>query len=235
MKLGVAYNVFDGEELLEKSLLSIRPCVDYVCIVYQTKSNFGKGCADGLVDLLNSLVEKQLVDDLVHYTPRTFSPEEKRALTSTHASLNGSVGETIANIADQFLNELTKREVVCFVRIPVAHPCLAITRTKARIPAQKEEVEGVRGCVNKSRDDSHFRCYSMLVRVTIVPLECGLVDEHEARQGNSIVVVGLHLCSPKGAILRRSSHELSPSSTSCARGCYIWDGLATTGVCWGKR
>ena len=35
MKLGVAYNVFDGEELLETSIQSVRPCADYICIVYQ--------------------------------------------------------------------------------------------------------------------------------------------------------------------------------------------------------
>ena len=36
MKLGAAYNVFDGEELLENSIVSIRPEVDYVVVVYQT-------------------------------------------------------------------------------------------------------------------------------------------------------------------------------------------------------
>ena len=36
MKLGVAYNVFDGEELLLDSIKSIKPNVDYIAIVYQT-------------------------------------------------------------------------------------------------------------------------------------------------------------------------------------------------------
>jgi hypothetical protein len=36
MKLGAAYNVFDGEELLENSIVSIRSEVDYVVVVYQT-------------------------------------------------------------------------------------------------------------------------------------------------------------------------------------------------------
>ena len=36
VKLGAAYNVFDGEELLEASIASLRPLVQYVCVVYQT-------------------------------------------------------------------------------------------------------------------------------------------------------------------------------------------------------
>ncbi len=35
MKLGVAYNVFDGHELLEKSILSIRGCAAVVVVVWQ--------------------------------------------------------------------------------------------------------------------------------------------------------------------------------------------------------
>ena len=36
MKLGIAYNVFDGEELLTSSLENMRDMVDFICIVYQT-------------------------------------------------------------------------------------------------------------------------------------------------------------------------------------------------------
>jgi hypothetical protein len=35
-KLGATYNVFDGEELLEASIASIRPLVQYVSVVFQT-------------------------------------------------------------------------------------------------------------------------------------------------------------------------------------------------------
>jgi len=41
MKLGCAYNIFDGEEMLIHSLNNLRPMVDYICVVYQTTSNFG--------------------------------------------------------------------------------------------------------------------------------------------------------------------------------------------------
>ena len=42
MKVGISYNLFDGEELLEASIKSVRDNVDYISIVYQTESNFGK-------------------------------------------------------------------------------------------------------------------------------------------------------------------------------------------------
>lgn len=69
MKLGVSYNLFDGEELLEGSIKSIRDNVDYISVVYQTISNFGKSCNEGLIPLLNKLKEKGLIDDLLEYKP----------------------------------------------------------------------------------------------------------------------------------------------------------------------
>jgi len=55
MKLGISYNVFDGEELLESSIRQIRNQVDYVSVVYQKVSNFGKECNENLIDNLNNL------------------------------------------------------------------------------------------------------------------------------------------------------------------------------------
>lgn len=40
-KLGVSYNAFDGVELLPGAIRSLGVVVDYVCVVYQTVSNFG--------------------------------------------------------------------------------------------------------------------------------------------------------------------------------------------------
>lgn len=42
MKLAAIYNVWDGEELLPASILSIREHVDLIIIVYQDVSNFGE-------------------------------------------------------------------------------------------------------------------------------------------------------------------------------------------------
>ena len=70
MKLGVSYNLFDGEELLEGSIKQIRNQVDYISVVYQTISNFGNQCDPGLVSLLERLKSEGLVDELFEYNPK---------------------------------------------------------------------------------------------------------------------------------------------------------------------
>ena len=69
MKLGVSYNLFDGEELLENSIKSIKKHVHYVSVVYQTESNFGNPCDEGLVPLLEKLKSDGLIDELFLYKP----------------------------------------------------------------------------------------------------------------------------------------------------------------------
>lgn len=69
MKLGVSYNLFDGEELLEGSVKQIRDHVDYVSVVCQTTSNFGKPCSEDLIPLLKRLKKEKLLDEVLLYTP----------------------------------------------------------------------------------------------------------------------------------------------------------------------
>lgn len=69
MKLGISYNIFDGEELLRDSILSIRNCADYVSIVYQETSNHGNECSEELIPLIESLQEEGLVDEVQKYKP----------------------------------------------------------------------------------------------------------------------------------------------------------------------
>lgn len=74
MKLGVSYNVFDGEELLEGSINQIRSEVDYISVVYQTKSNLGNDCNDGLVELLERLLSEKKIDHIEEYKPNLTNP-----------------------------------------------------------------------------------------------------------------------------------------------------------------
>lgn len=69
MKLGVAYNLFDGEELMEYSIKSIRKNVDFVCVVWQKISNHGEACNPEVPALLDRLVAEGLVDKLYLYEP----------------------------------------------------------------------------------------------------------------------------------------------------------------------
>lgn len=70
MKLGVAYNLFDGEELLVDSIKSIRDSVDYIIVIYQQISNFGSTSKIDLASYLKGLASDGLIDDMVSYNPR---------------------------------------------------------------------------------------------------------------------------------------------------------------------
>lgn len=69
MKLGVSYSVWDGEELLEASIKSIRENSDYINVVWQRKSWFGEPCDENLESLLLSLKEKGLIDECIEFVP----------------------------------------------------------------------------------------------------------------------------------------------------------------------
>lgn len=68
-KLGIGYNVFDGVELLESSVDSIRNVADYVCVVYQTVSNFGNTINADVEDIVMSLKTAGKVDEIYKYEP----------------------------------------------------------------------------------------------------------------------------------------------------------------------
>lgn len=76
MKLGVSYNLFDGEELLEGSIKQIKDEVDYISVVYQTKSNLGNKCSDNLINLIEKLKSDKLIDELYLYEPENISPSQ---------------------------------------------------------------------------------------------------------------------------------------------------------------
>ena len=69
MKLGVAYNIFDGEEMLPHSLRNLRPMVEFICVVYQTTSNFGNK-NPLLLEQLEMLQIEGLIDKLFFYEPK---------------------------------------------------------------------------------------------------------------------------------------------------------------------
>jgi len=78
MKLGLSYNLFDGEELLEYSLDAIKSSVDYISVVVQEVSNHGAKCSDGLLDYLLMLKAKKVINEVCVYVP-TFSSNPVQA------------------------------------------------------------------------------------------------------------------------------------------------------------
>lgn len=72
MKLGACYNAFDGIELLESSIDSIRAVVDYVGVIYQEKSNFGNQPLEPVGPKIYRLVGMGKVDGVLEYVPEKY-------------------------------------------------------------------------------------------------------------------------------------------------------------------
>lgn len=69
MKLGVSYSIWDGEELLEASIKSIRNQCDYINVVWQKVSWFGEPCSENLEKILTDLKNKGLIDEIICFEP----------------------------------------------------------------------------------------------------------------------------------------------------------------------
>jgi|688.fasta_scaffold734555_2 hypothetical protein len=95
MKLIAVYSVFDGEELLEHSINSIRNCVDYILVIYQKESNFGI-ISDTVEPKVIELKNKGLIDEIMFFktikqnplineiTKRNLGVERAKELGFTH-------------------------------------------------------------------------------------------------------------------------------------------------------
>ena len=91
MKLGISYNLFDGEELLEGSIDQLKSNVDYISVVCQTSSNFGKPCSDKLLPLLKHLKHKKIIDDVFLYTPQLQLGGHFNELQKRNVGLSASI------------------------------------------------------------------------------------------------------------------------------------------------
>lgn len=68
-KLGISYSVWDGEELLEQSIKQIRETADYINVVWQKLSWYGKPCNENLEETLLRLKDAGLIDELIFFEP----------------------------------------------------------------------------------------------------------------------------------------------------------------------
>ena len=133
MKLGVSYNVFDGEELLEKSILCIRKKVDFICIVYQSVSNYGEE-RSVLRPFLADLKHRGLIDSVFHYTPKE--------------SGNRLVGEQ---------NEITKRNIG--MNICRANDCTHHISMDCDEMYDEQEFENAKMFVSENNIDTSYVSY----------------------------------------------------------------------------
>jgi len=91
MKIGASYNLFDGEELLEFSIMSIRDSVDYISVVYQTESNVGNYTNTNVIPLLINLKESGLIDELVYYQPNLLLKTHRNEVNKRNIGLKKSL------------------------------------------------------------------------------------------------------------------------------------------------
>jgi hypothetical protein len=84
MKLAAVYNVFDCEEMLEKSINSIRSEVDLVIVLYQEVSNFG---FNHKIDILSFLKTIKGIDVVVKYDTNLFHQPHQNELSKRVAGV----------------------------------------------------------------------------------------------------------------------------------------------------
>ena len=117
---GVSYSVFDGQELLEASIRSIREHVNYVNVVYQTESWFGAPADKDLLPTLKRLVKKGLIDELIEYkaNPKINAgiQERQKRNMGLRAARRAGVNYFMTMDADEFYDgtefELAKKNIV---------------------------------------------------------------------------------------------------------------------------
>lgn len=67
-KLGISYNVFDGDEILPFAVSNLRSKADYIVVIYQTTSNYGNKYLE-VEKVVKELKDKGLIDEIYHYEP----------------------------------------------------------------------------------------------------------------------------------------------------------------------
>lgn len=89
MKLGVTYNVFDGIELLEHSLLNVRQYVDVIIIIWQRVSNFGNPMPINFGPIVEQdYTRKKLIDGCLLYEPNTSLTPHQNEMKKRQMGLN---------------------------------------------------------------------------------------------------------------------------------------------------
>lgn len=110
MRLGVGYNIFDGIELLEYSVNSIRKSVDFITVVYQDISNFGEHSKIDILPILEKMKSSGLIDDFVKYTPNISLKGHGNEIQKRNIGLEKCSSAGCTHFITMDCDELYKRE-----------------------------------------------------------------------------------------------------------------------------
>jgi len=150
MKLVACYNVWDGEELLEASIRSVREAVDGVLVCYQTVSHFGEPARDALVPLLAHLMDLGLVDGLLRFVARPpgdappgehYHAEATRKRNLAREAVARDLGAThvLPMDCDEFYRAEELRAARAFVEAHGADTTVCPIQEYRRVPPRRAE------------------------------------------------------------------------------------------------
>lgn len=91
MRLGISYNVFEGEELLACAIKQIRNNIDFISVVYQQISYFGNKANNSLLETLILLQKENYIDELIeHKNDASYTPRENE-INARNKGLQSSI------------------------------------------------------------------------------------------------------------------------------------------------
>lgn len=121
MKLGISYNLFDGEELLESSLKSVRNSAFHINVVYQKESFYGEKASNDLEELLQKLKSKGLIDEIYLFHTNFLKHRNKLALESKKRDIGLKIAKDngcthfLSMDVDEFYDEQQLENVKKFI------------------------------------------------------------------------------------------------------------------------
>lgn len=119
MKLGVSYNLFDGEELLEASIRSIRKSAYHINVIYQLVSNAGEKRSDNIENMLKTLKKCKLIDDFQIYDPdltqKAYINEKNKRLLGFKIAKKAGCSHFLSMDVDEFYHGHEIESAKCFI------------------------------------------------------------------------------------------------------------------------
>ncbi|MHC4525837.1 MAG: glycosyltransferase family protein [Planctomycetota bacterium] len=109
-KLGVTYNLFDGEELLPYSIKTIRESVDHINVVYQLISNHGNRASEDLEVLLKSLLDAKWIDEIYYYDPLLYAQPRQNEVIKRNIGLQIAKRQNCTHFMNMDTDEFYRRD-----------------------------------------------------------------------------------------------------------------------------
>jgi len=146
MKLGISYNLFDGEELLPFSVRAVRPAAFHINVVFQRVSNYGEHAAPGAEEMLLTLKGQGLIDSIIYYEPdlkkKPHVNETRKRDAGLQAAKKAGCTHFLNMDTDEFYE--TDKLLECIKKIEAEKPGCTAARIASYIKEPVYRIEGTR-------------------------------------------------------------------------------------------